>query len=61
MYIDCLNVILRAVEEKDMELLHRMINAPEIECMTVGGAFPYLLIDKNGGLKIMISKKNYDA
>ena len=40
MYIDCLNVILRAVEEKDMELLHRMINAPEIECMTVGGCFP---------------------
>lgn len=40
MYIDCRNVILRAIEESDLPFLHRMINDPRIEHMTVGGCFP---------------------
>ena len=40
MYIECQNVLLRAIEKKDMPLLHEMINSPEIERMTVGDCFP---------------------
>lgn len=40
MIINCQNVVLRAIEEKDMDLLYRMINSPEIEYMTVGDCFP---------------------
>ena len=40
MYIECQNVLLRAIEKKDMPLLHAMINSPEIERMTVGDCFP---------------------
>ncbi len=33
-------VELRAIEDKDFELLLHLINAPEIECMTAGWCFP---------------------
>lgn len=33
-------VILRAVEKKDFDLLFYLINAPEIECKTVGWHYP---------------------
>ena len=40
MIIDCITVILRAIELSDLSLLLGIINDPEIEKMVGGGSFP---------------------
>lgn len=61
MIIDAHNVILRAIEESDLPFLQRMINDPQIERMTVGGAFLFLQIGKRGGLNLMTSKRSFES
>lgn len=64
------SVILRAVEERDMDLLKEMLNSPEIEYMTEGFAFPisdksqrnwFEHYDNQKELRCIIETKNHAA
>lgn len=67
MIINANSVILRAIEEKDMNFLQEMINDPEIEQMTGGYSFPVSAdrqkrwfdnYDQQKDLRCMIEIKN---
>lgn len=69
MIIQYEDIILRAVEENDLELLKEMINDPEIENMTGGYSYPVStyqqkkwfegLSNKNGELRLIIDTEKH--
>jgi len=51
-------VILRAIEEEDLELLREMINDPEIERMVGGYSFPISKWQQKKWFELISNKQN---
>lgn len=57
MIIEYKDVVLRAIEESDLELLKEMINDPEIETMTGGYSFPVSTFQQKKWFEGLSSRK----
>lgn len=58
MIIKYLDVLLRAIEETDLELIREMINDPEIEKMTGGTSFPISMYQQKKWFESINNRSN---